>query len=112
MNFLRLSTRRDGNHVRGCAEEVFQPASELTLTPAFHDPGARRGCKKNDHAEPIAERMQQPENQASHSNSKCNDAAADDEELPEDAHLLERQTLRHDCAELFCGNVARNELHN
>jgi len=56
--------------------------------------------------------MQQPENQASHSNSKCNDAAADDEELPEDAHLLERQTLRHDCAELFCGNVARNELHN
>jgi hypothetical protein len=53
--------------------------------------------------------MLQPEDQAGESDSKCNDSAADDKELPEDAHVLERQRLRHDCAELFGLNLASRQ---
>jgi hypothetical protein len=86
-----------------------EPASELPFATAFHDPGAGWGRKKNQHAEPVAKRMLQPEDQAGESDSKCNGSAADDKELPEDTHVLERQRLRHDCAELFGLNLASRQ---
>ena len=90
MNFLRLSYESVATTSIIRVRQLLEPARELVFETAFYDPGAHWGCKKNEDAEPIAKRMLQPQHQAGKSDAKCNDSAADDEELPEDTHVFKR----------------------
>ena len=114
MNFLRLSYAACGHHVCASVRQVLEPVCELALAPAFHNPTASGSCQKSDNAEPIPERMQQPEDRADDRDCQCDDPATNRKELTEDTHMLERQIVRHDCAELFGLNLAsshRDGLH-
>jgi hypothetical protein len=58
--------------------------------------------------------MHQPEDQACDRDPGGNDCAPEDKELPEGAHVLERQMLRDHGAQLFRGNLICaewNRLH-